>query len=46
MSGFISLPWNRIQKKEEEKKNLPSNLVEPFYKYFLDGVDFSQGNDS
>ena len=46
MSGFISLPRNRIHKKEETKKlNLPSNFVGSFYKDFLDGVDFSQDND-
>ena len=46
MSGFISLPQNKIHKKEETKKlNLPSNFVESFYKDFLDGVDFSQYND-
>ena len=46
MSGFISLPRNRIRKKEETKKlNLPSNFVESFYKDFLDGFDFSQDND-
>ena len=46
MSGFISLPRNRIHKKEETKKlNLPSNFVESFYKDFLDGIDFSQDND-
>ena len=45
MSGFISTPRNRIHKKEETKKlNLPSNFVESFYKDFLDGFDFSQGN--
>ena len=46
MSGFISLPRNRIHKKEETKKlNLRSNFVESFYKEFLDGIDFSQDND-
>ena len=46
MSGFISVPRNRIRKKEETKKlNLPSNFVESFYKDFLDGFDFSQDND-
>ena len=46
MSGFISLPQNKIHKKEETKKlNLPSNFVESFYKDFLDDVDFSQYND-
>ena len=46
MSGFISLPRNRIHKKEETKKlNLPSNFVESFCKDFLDGIDFSQDND-
>ena len=45
MSGFISSPRNRIHKKEETKKlNLPSNFVESFYKDFVDGFDFSQGN--
>ena len=34
-----------MHKKEETKKlNLPSNFVESFYKDFLDGFDFSQGN--
>ena len=46
MSGFISLPRNRIHEKEETKKlNLPSSFVESFYKDFLDGNDFSQDND-
>ena len=46
MSGFISLPRNRIHKKEETKKlNLPSNFVEFIYKDFLDSIDFSQDND-
>ena len=27
------------------KSNLPSNFTESFYKYFLDGIDFSQDND-
>ena len=46
MNGFISLPRNRIHKKEETKKlNLPSDFVESFYKDFLDGIDFSQDND-
>ena len=43
MCGFISLPRNRIHKKEETKKfNLPSNFVESFHKEFLDDVDFSK----
>ena len=46
MSGFISLPRNRIHKKEETNKlNPPSNFVQSFYKDFLDDVDFSQDND-
>ena len=46
MNGFISLPRNRIHKKEETKKlDLPSNFVESFYKDFLDGTNFSQDND-
>ena len=46
MNGFISLPCNRIHKKEETKKlDLPSNFVESFYKDFLDGTNFSQDND-
>ena len=46
MSGFISLPRNRIHRKEETKTlNLPSKFVESFYKDFLDGIDFSQNND-
>ena len=46
MSDFISLPRNRIHKKEETKKlNSASNFVEPFYKDFLDSIDFSQDND-
>ena len=46
MSGFISLPHNRIHKKEETKKlNLPSNFVESFCKDFLDSIDFSQDNN-
>ena len=43
MSGYISLPGNRIHKKQEiRKSNLPSNFTESFYKDFLDGTDFSQ----
>ena len=46
MSGFISLPRNRIHKKERTKNlNLPSNFIESFYKDFLDGIDFFQDND-
>ena len=46
MSGFISLPRNRIHEKEETKKlNLSSSFIESFYKDFLDGIDFSQDND-
>ena len=46
MSGFISLPRNRIHKKEETKKlNSVSNFVESFYKDFLDSIGFSQDND-
>ena len=46
MSGYISLPRNRIHKKEVTIKiNLPSNFRESFYKDFLDGIDFSQDND-
>ena len=46
MNGFISLPRNRIHKKEETKKlNLPSNFFVSFYKDFLDGIEFSQDND-
>ena len=46
MSGFISLHEIEYTKKKKQKKlNLPSNLVESFYKDFLDGVDFSQDND-
>ena len=47
MTDFISLPRNRIHKKEEAKrlKKLPSNFVEPFYKDWLDGIDFSQDTD-
>ena len=46
MSGFISLPRNRLHKKEKTKKlNLPSNSIESFYKDFLGGIDFSQDND-
>ena len=46
MSGYISLPWNRIHKKEETiKLNLPNNFMESSYKDFLDGIDFSQNND-
>ena len=45
MSGFISLPRNRIHKKEETKKlNLPGNFVESVCKDFLYGIDFSQDN--
>ena len=43
MSGYISLPGNRIHKKKEiRKSNLPSNFTESFYKDFLYGTDFSQ----
>ena len=43
MSGYISLPRNRIHKKQEIiKSNLPSNFTESFYKDFLYGTDFSQ----
>ena len=47
MTGFISLPRNRIHKKKETKrlKNLPSNFAESFYKDWLDGIDFSQDTD-
>ena len=46
MNGHISLPRNRIHKKEETiKLNLPSNFTESSYKDFLDGIDFSQDND-
>ena len=46
MSGHISFPQNRIHKKEETiKLNPPSNFTESFYKYFLDGIDFSQDNN-
>ena len=43
----ISLPRNRIHKREETKRlnNLPSNFVESFYKDWLDGIDFSQETD-
>ena len=46
MSGFITLPHNRIYKKEERRKsNLPSNFDESFYEDCLDGTDFSRDND-
>ena len=43
MQGVITLPHGRIPKKEETKRlnNLPGNLVESFYKDWLDGIDFS-----
>ena len=44
MRGLISLPYNRIHKKEK-KKNLPSNFLESFYKDFLDGINFSPDNE-
>ena len=46
MSGYISLPRNRIHKKQEIiKSNLPSNFTESFYKDFHYGTDFSQNNN-
>ena len=46
MSSYISLPRNRIHKKEETiKLNFQSNFTESSYKDFLDGIDFSQDND-
>ena len=47
MAGFISLPRNRLHKKKETTRlnNLPSNLVESFYKDWLDSIDFSQDTD-
>ena len=47
MAGFISLPHNRIHKKEETKRlnNLPRNFVESFCKDWLDGKDFLQDID-
>ena len=46
MSGYITFPQNRIHKKEEAiKLNPPRNFTESFYKYFLDGIDFSQDNN-
>ena len=46
MSGYISLPGNRIHKKKEiRKSNLPSNFTESFYKDFLYGTDFSLNNN-
>ena len=47
MATLISLPRNRIHKREETKRlnNLPSNFVESFYKDWLDGIDFSQDTD-
>ena len=47
MAGFISLLRNRIHKKEKTKrsKNLPSNIVEPFYKDWLDSIGFLQDTD-
>ena len=43
MQAVLSLPRNRIHKKEETKrlKNLPGSFVETFYKDWLDGIDFS-----
>ena len=43
MQGVITLPRGRIHKKQERKRlsNLPGNLVESFYKDWLDGIDFS-----
>ena len=46
MNSYISLPRNRIHKKEQTiKLNFPSNFTESSYKDFLDGIDFSQDND-
>ena len=47
MAGFISLLRNRIHKKEETKrlKSLPSNIVESFYKDWLDSIGFLQDTD-
>ena len=47
MAGFISLLRNRIHKKEETKrlKNLPSNIVESFYKDWLDSIGFLRDTD-
>ena len=43
MAGFISLPRNRIHKKEETKRlhDFPTNFVESFYRDWLDTIDFS-----
>ena len=47
MAGFISLPRNRIHKKEETKRlhDFPTNFVESFYRDWLDTIDFSQDTD-
>lgn len=47
MTGFISLPYNRIHKKEETKclNTLPSNFVESFYNDELGSIDFSTDTD-
>ena len=47
-AGFISLPRNRIHRKEETKclNALPSNFVESFNKDSLGGIDFSLDTDS
>ena len=47
MAGFISLPRNRIHKKEETKRlnAFLSNFVESFYKDWLGGIDFSTDTD-
>ena len=42
---FLYREIQYIKKKKQKKLNLPGNFLESFYKNFLDGIDFSQGND-